>query len=444
MSRTFAQLRALTMQQTGLTYVTGTADSSGSTTNILRADELTRYDDRRLIGHHVLLTSGSPTFNELYVKDSFQLNGDLLFRPEIAAAPDSLTFELMPFSGTDFLRALQDSILHLYDLGYLQRTFWMYLMGGSPIYNADWAYWTSATAVDGWTATGTTLAKELASGNLAMGETTVSLTSAAGNLALDAQYQRYLNDYKGSSVTMYCWVKATDATNARIAINNGSDNFSPYHSGDGDWELLHFNLSTDKSDTALQPKLVTATTTTAQFGMPWFEGLDGVPTIYPFAHQVMPDGPTTIQIAHRGHEENEFGTGRGSGDLRQINRGRALMNAQLRKHHDENTTTQVGVLDFTELRTRPINGQLLWLRGDGPLTVPTSVLSTDNLEVTQSESLLLATSAAIRLLEKAASGAPSATRRTYGQRILELQTQLSTLIGGAGEARNVAAYGLGW
>jgi len=231
-ARTYTQLRGLTIQQTGLLYVTGTAASSGSTTNILRAAALTRYDDKRLVGHHILLTSGSPTFTELFIKDNFQLDGDLLFRPELGAAPDSLTFEIMPFSGTDVLRALQDAILKLYDSGTLSRDFWMRMLGGSPIYNADFSYWTSSTAVDGWTATSTSVARIRASTNLALSETSVRLHTASGRLDLDPIWQRYLNDFKGSTVNFYCYVRTSATSNARIAIFDGSTvNFSSYHGG---------------------------------------------------------------------------------------------------------------------------------------------------------------------------------------------------------------------
>jgi hypothetical protein len=86
----------------------------------------------------------------------------------------------------------------------------------------------------------------------------------------------------------------------------------------------------------------------------------------------------------------------------------------------------------------------MWLRGDGPLTVPTSALSTDNLEVTEGESLLLATIAASNLLQRAQTGKSPSVQRSYGQRLEDLHTQLSGLISGAGQARDVATYSIGW
>ena len=88
MAQTYEQIRQLTAKQTGLFFTTGTADSGGQTT-ALRDDALTRYGDDRLNGHHILLTSGSTTYTELFIRDFFQADGDVLFRPELAGAPDS-------------------------------------------------------------------------------------------------------------------------------------------------------------------------------------------------------------------------------------------------------------------------------------------------------------------------------------------------------------------
>ena len=121
-----------------------------------------------------------------------------------------------------------------------------------------------------------------------------------------------------------------------------------------------------------------------------------------------------------------------------------MIDWRLVKHHDENTTSQVGILDFGQSRNAPSDGRLLWLRGDGPLTVPPAVLSTDNIEVTETEGLLLANLAAIRLLERAMAGAPSSSRNTYAARLSRLQGMAADLADGAGQTRSVASYSLGW
>ena len=444
MARTYTQIRQLTAQQTGLFFTTGTADSSGSATTALRDGALTRYGDDRLNGHHILLTSGSPTYTELFIRDFFQADGDAIFRPELVGAPDSLTYEILPFSGTDFLEAIQASIYELYDRGFLSRHFWMRGMGGSPLYNADFSSWSSSTAIDGWTASSASVARERASENLAMSETSARLHTAAGYIGLDAKWQRYLLDYKGNSVTLYCWVKTAASSNARLNLYTGSNNYSSYHSGGGDWELLHVTVNTSETDTAFQPRLHIDTTSESYFNMPWVKCEGFRVREYPFVIALMPDGPYEILETRMGIEEDEFASGRGLGSIRQTERTRPLIDWRLVKHHDENTTTQVGSLDFGQSRNAPADGRLMWLRGDGPLTVPTSVLSTDNIEVTETESLLLATFAAIRLLERAMAGAPSSTRRTYDQRLGRLQATAMNLVDGAGQARDVASYSLGW
>ena len=442
MSRTYEQIRQLTAKQTGLFFTTGTADSGGQTT-ALRDAVLTRYGDDRLNGHHVLLTSGSPTYTELFIRDFFQADGDVLFRPELAGAPDSLTYEILPFSGTQFLESIQAAILELYDRGLLSRHFWMRAMGGSPLYNADFSYWSSPTAIDGWTASSSSVARERASANIALSETSARLHTAVGYIGLDDKWQRYLNDYKGDEITLYCWVKCSAGSTARLNLYNGSNNYSSYHGGGGDWELLHVQVDTSKTDTAIQPRLHIDTTSQAYFNMPWIATQQTVRT-YPFTHELMPDGPYEILETVMGIEKDEVASGRGLGTIRQQGRSRLVLNARLVKHHDENTTSQIGVLDFTQSRKAPSDGRLMWLRGDGPLTVPTSSLSSDYLEVTESESLLLATSAAIILLQRAVAGAPASTRETYLSRVQRLADTFDEIAIGAGQSRDVATYSMGW
>lgn len=443
MARTYTQIRQLTARQTGLLYTTGTADSGGATT-VLRDAALTRYGDDRLNGHHLLLTSGSPTYTELFIRDFFQADGDAVFRPELAGAPDSLTYEVLPFSGTQFLECTQDAILELYDRGFLQRHLWMRMMGGSPLYNADFSSWSSSTAIDGWTASSSSVARERASGNIATSETSARLHTAVGYIGLDERWQRFLFDYKGQSITYYCWVKTAAGSNARLNLYNGSNNYSSYHSGDGDWELLHVEVDTSETDTVIQPRLHIDTTTQAYFNMPWVSCKGMRVREYPFTVSMMPDGPVEILETNMGIEEDEIASGRGLAVLAQTQRTRPVIDYRLIKHHDENTTTQLGVLDFSQSRRPLEDGRLMWLRGDGPLTVPTSALSTDSIEVTESESLLLSALSAMNLLERAAAGAPASTRQAYQDRVARLGALAGDLTAGAGQSRDVSSYSLGW
>jgi hypothetical protein len=443
MARTYAQIRQLTVQQTGLRRFSGTADAGGSTA-ILRDAALARYSEDYWNGHHLLLTSGSPAFTELFIHDFIQIDGDVRFRPNLSAAPNSLTYEILPFSGTAVREAVQDSILELYDRGLLSRDFWMIMVGGSPIFNADFGEWSSATQPVGWTITTSTAARERASANLTLSETSLALTTASGFASLNPQYVRYLSDVKGETITYYCWVLTSTTSNARIAWNDGTTiNYSAYHGGDGDWELLHVQVETSNADTNAQPRLYIDNAATAYFNMPYVLGGEYVRT-YPFSHVLMPDGPYEILESDLGILRDEIATERGLAQVRQVHASRSITDYRTTKHHDQDSTSQIGTLDFALSRRPPREGRLLRLRGDGPLTVPTTALSTSNIEVTESESLLLATLAAIKLLDRAAAGAPGSTRRMYAEHAAELQQQFAWLSIGAGESRSVATYNIGW
>lgn len=448
MSRTYTQIRQLTAEQSGMPWFSGTADSSGSSTSILRCAALRKFGDKRWNGYHGLLTSGSPSSTALHVKDFFADNGDARFEPELDDAPNSLTFELLPFDPDHIYKAVVDAINVAYDMGYLVREHWGYMVGGSPIYNADFGYWTSSTAVDGWTATTTTLSRERASGNLALAETSLAMTTAAGNVALDARYARFLTDLKGSTLTLNCFVRTSAASNARISLYNGSENYSSYHGGTGAWELLSVEVPTATTDVDLIPKLYTSTTDTAYFSLPFLTGgsANGRYTVseYPFPLNTMPDGPGSISASSLWTARDDIASGRGHGVVRQVGRQASLLSARLLKHHDENATGMSGVLDFSASRVPPGDEVLIWLRGDGPLTVPTSALSTELMEVTHSESLLLASMAALNLLEKQGTiGSPSA-RASFGARINILRANIQEIAGEAGSSRDVAQYGLNW
>ena len=129
MARTFQQVRRLTAQQTGLRCTYGTSDSGGSIA-ILRDAALSRYADGYWDGHHLFVTDGSPDYRELFIHDFLQTDGDVRFRPNEGTAPDERTYEILPFSPTDFLYAIQDSVLELYDVGLLSRDFWMTMVSG--------------------------------------------------------------------------------------------------------------------------------------------------------------------------------------------------------------------------------------------------------------------------------------------------------------------------
>ena len=287
------------------------------------------------------------------------------------------------------------------------------------------------------------MSRSRANDKIALSETSARLHTAIGYVGLNNNWERFLNDLKGDTITLYCWVKCSAGSTARLNFYTGSNNYSSYHSGGGNWELLHVKVNTNKTDTSMQPRLHIDTTSEAYFNMPWIACQQIIRT-YPFVDSLMPDGPYEVIETSMNIEEDEFASGRGHGDLIQQGKSRPLIDHRLVKHHDEDTTTQLGVLDFTQSRRAPSDARLLWLRGDGPLTIPTSALATTNIEVTESEGLLLATQSAINLLERAAAGAPASTREAYFSRVQRLEATLGDLAQGAGQSRDIASYTMGW
>lgn len=444
MARTRTQIRQLTANQLGLRFTTGTADSGGSTTT-LKDTVLQAYNDDTLIGAFIFLTSGSPTFTEMVITTNAQSTGVATFRPTLGAAPDTLTYEILPFTATDIHQAMDEATLKLYDQGWLIRKFTSYLMGGSPLYNADWSYWTSASVVDGWTRGGTgTIAREVDSANIGPEHTSLKLSTVADYVGLDQKWQNFLEDFRNNTVKLYCPVKANNTTHARIGLNvSGTVTYSPYHGGDGSWELLgtgDISIPYTSTSATIQPRLYNDGTNAVYFGMPFIVG----PHInaYPLPVGVMPNGPTDIKV---------YSAGQWSKDAIASNRGRVAFNNYGRRgisysdyhiirHHDENNTGLTGVLEY--LKNSPPVGSRIILEADGPLTIPT--INTDNIELNYSESLLLATQAAIILLDKAKMRVPHSTAMKYQARIEALILQLSQLAGGVGQRRGSAALPLRW
>lgn len=445
MARTRTQLRQLTAQRLSggeiRWPITGTADAGGSTT-VLRDSPLQVYVNDKLISAHIFLTSGSPTFTELEVTDSAQANGDLTFRPTLGAAPDTLTYEVLPFSATEIHRALDDAMQILYTEGRLIREFWMWMVAGSPIWNADWSFWDSATVVNGWTLTGSTLARERNSGNTPLTRTAVALSGATGTLDLDAVWRRWLWDFAGETITLYCPVRTSTASKARInLISNGVNNYSAYHSGTNRWELLSQQLTTGVGDTEIRPQLVNDSATgTAYFGMPWIKGPNKFEL--PFNVTLMPSGPRELRAYRPVYSDNEFATERGSIDVVLMGRPYQVVEFDYRRYHGEASTEFVSVLDLSRSNNAPLNGDHLLVLGDGPLTLPAA--NADNVEVTQTESMVLATKAAIILLQKAQTSASEDSRRRYQVRIQQLEQDLDALAPGVVSDRKSAALRLRW
>ena len=108
------------------------------------------------------------------------------------------------------------------------------------------------------------------------------------------------------------------------------------------------------------------------------------------------------------------------------------------KHMDENVAGSVGFLNL-------FNGSsnvLAILQGEGPLTVPTA--NTDVLEVSHSESMMIAVQAAILILTRALNMVNTSSRRDLQDTINRLEERLAVLIRFASQATDSAPLQPRW
>lgn len=426
-SRTLLQLISLTNKQTGIEVVDATFNSSGNTTTSGQVTALVNRADNEFIGRHIYIDGGSPTIREHRIKDFSRSDGELTWRAAIGAAPDDLDFLILPFSRTATVDAIVDAILLLHDEGALIRPLVSWgMVGGSPLYNAGWDYWTGANAVDGWAANGSgTVERERASGNIWSGPQSLKLSTTADYVALSEPWKRFLEDFKGEAVRLLCPVLASNASHARINLYTGSDNYSSYHSGGGIWEILDTgDISVSNNAGDLEPRLYNDSTNAVYFGRPWIRSGRAVRN-YPFPAQLF----TRIESVRR-----TKGTIHPDGDNRSA--ARHLGSLPLAHdyeelfYRDEATSTEMAQLQFT----KPIaQEQVIVVEGSGPLAVPSS--DSDEVEVDQTESYLIASLAAAKLLEDKASTVAEPTATSFRRKASSLRQQAEELKRGYSRAK---------
>ena len=287
------------------------------------------------------------------------------------------------------------------------------MVAGSPLYNNSFDYWTSTSTPDGWARNGSsTLSKEIWTANTAEAWQALKMTGAADYVALGEPWKRWLYDFKGHTLTLYCRVLTSTASNARLNLNNGSDNYSSYHSGNGDWEVLSVEVATVSTDTDLEPRLYTDTTSAAYFSSPWIEGGPLVRE-YPLPAPLFPTGPDLVTVRGGGERADQRHGGRTKpwyswSWQRQVN--------------PDPDTSSVGLLYFP---TPPPGGTRLYLRGRAPLSLPSA--DTGVIEVTEPESELLASLVAAELLRREQPKVMTNLRAIYQLRINQLEADAQSL-----------------
>lgn len=429
MGRTRIQLRQETARQTSLPFYSGTATASAAGT-ITDAPVLGRAVNDSLSGAHIFFPAET---DEQYhvITTNAQSTGIATFIPTVGSYGDSTPdYEILPFAADAMHSALDEAMMVAYDRGILVRKHWIHAVSGSPIYNADMSYWTSSSALHGWTATTSTLARSQAAANKWVGENIAQLTTANGNLRLDPTWARFLAEMAGSSVRLNAWMNGTSSGANRAALmeNLSSVANTGNHEGDSDWHVVSSSfvtLAIAETDITVQIERAAGTSSCSLI---WLEG-GNFPDLHPIPIALFPEGPSAIySYPMRLDTTNARAAVQGS-------RGTPLSGWDFRRYHDEATNVEMGVLEW---KKKPPAHRLLRIEGDGPLTLPTT--ESGVVECNQIEGLLLAKMAAIILLERNMhTGSPR-----WAARVDRLSRDVERLAEGMGSNQDAAALGPTW
>jgi hypothetical protein len=431
MGRTLLQLIIKVAQLTDKDhYMTGTTDSSGNAVGSVVDTGLQRFNTDAIVGKHFYWSGGTPSPDTTTITSFTNSTGKALIRPELAAAPNSEVFYLLPYRKADMEEKIADAIYFLHDSGDLTREILMYgVVAGSPIYNAGFDYWTSATTPDGWSkAASGTIAKEVAGANTFNSRQSLSLSGSADYVRLDEPWKSWLEDFKGGSVRFYCPVLANNATHARIAVYDGSTiHYSSYHSGGGSREILDTgDITISSTATDLEIRLYNDSTNAVYFGDSWIEGSNvgvrEIPIALDYAAEI-----STVEALQAARPTDTT-----VGKFRHMGRGQTIYDQVVSEHVDHELTTKYGILEFTG-RMRPGNGRRLKITASGQLSVPAT--DTGVIEVTRNEEMMVAYLAAALLLEGDAYQRGEAVATKLRLSAGEMRSKVGELAGGIGKKR---------
>jgi hypothetical protein len=411
-------------------FMTGTTDSSGNAIGSVVDAEMKRFNNDAVVGKHFYWSSGTPSPDTTTITNFTQSTGKSLQRPELAAAPNSEAFYLLPYRKADMEEKIADAIYFLHDTGDLIREVLMYgYVAGSPIYNAGFDYWTSSTTPDGWSRNGSgTLAKAVAGANTFNSRQSLSLSGSADYVKLDEPWKSWLEDFKGGTVRFYCPALANNASHARIAVYDGSTLiYSSYHSGNGGREILDTGeISISATATDLEIRLYNDSTNAVYFGDSWIEG----------SNVNVRELPVALDYASNISLVEALGSARPTnntvGKYRHMGRGQTIYDQMVSEHVDHELSSKYGIMEFTG-RQRPANGRRLKITASGQLSVPS--LDTGIIEVTRNEEMMVAYLAAALLLEGDAYSRGEAVATKLRLSANEMRAKVGGLAGGIGKKR---------
>jgi hypothetical protein len=431
MTRTRTQLRRATVEQLGLPLITGTSNSTGNTTTTLKdTPDLQRFADNALIGAWIYFTGSTPSFSDCRITDSSAANGSATYRPTMDSSPNSEAYEILPFEAPAVHQALDEALLRVYDMGLIQRPMWLQSVVGSPIYNSDFSYWTSSSALDGWTANTATLSRQQGVAQQWVNANSARLGSSDGTVTLDTTWRRFLTDISagGQSISVHAWVKSGTGSDARINIvpGSGSTSNSSYHGADSEWQLLSkegVSIGATDMDWTVQ---LEGGAGNAEFNDIWIEGGQMVPE-HPIPSNILPGGPTAIYISPM-----ELSTNNASARVRPGN-ATPWRDWRWLKYRDEAQDVEYGIIRWLKF---PPKGYRMWVEGSAPLSIPTA--DTSAIEVDRMESILVAKMAALDLVERNFD----TSQPRWAKRQGELSRDIAILAEGRGESNKAVALGM--
>ncbi len=398
MTKTLTQMRqAVAKELAPLPFIAATSDGSASTTTLIDLDELGKFADNKLRGAWLYDASRTPT--DFQIVSNVQSTGVATFRPTINAAPDTEAYELLPFASATILNALNEAIEHAHEEGWISRPLTLHAVTGSPIYNAFNDYWTSSSALDGWTAASVTIARErrVTDTKLApLGDHNIVFSAGAGTLTLNAEYRHFLEPLRNTSVRLHALCSATEASElrAQILVEGVVVGSTDFHTGDDQFQVVSSSdITIAEGATNITVRWDVAAVSGTNVGAAiWFDSPVHIES-YPFPTLYVPDGPEAIY--RRALWWND------SADTFTLGRQRPVIGWDIYRNQDASAAGEQGRLDF-EGRV-PHDGQLLQMPCTAALTQ--AALDADVIEVVDADVPLLAKMAAQVLLRRAAMNA---------------------------------------
>jgi hypothetical protein len=361
---------------------------------------LQKYGDGYFTNHW-LLDSAGVVFS---IPSSTRSTGTLTLYPS-GTTPGAGAYEVSLFDPAIILACINRAARKAWPV--LGQHYVSHLVSGSPLPDSSFDDWSSSSALRAWEAVTATLARNtsdpLFGGNVAR------ITTAAGYLHPAAQYQTDLIDLRGYNITVYAFAKTAGASNARLNLRylaqdaTATNNNGSYHSGGGGWEVISVTATIPLTAQSIDIRLTNDTTTTVDWDSVWIEG---GPLVWRMRLPAPLNGNVTdLQIAPmelretiRGHNYQSWP------HWRTIRREDAPGNSR----HE---------IEFTKI---PPAGYRIRLEGPAPLAALSA--STDEWEISDTESEYLEIRAALEVLDGTAQGiaAQSVSNiREIEQRLLE-------------------------